>query len=72
VPRSHERAGMVVVGRSLDAFEIKSERDTLRRLPRQALAHERLFDRCTLVVAERHSDHAAAMLPEWWGSSQSA
>jgi hypothetical protein len=56
---------MVVVGRSLDAFEIKSERDTLRRLPRQALAYERLFDRCTLVLAERHSDHPAAMLPEW-------
>ncbi len=67
VPRSNERADMVVIGRSLDAFEIKSEQDTLRRLPRQALAYARLFDRCTLVVAQRHSDRAVAMLPEWWG-----
>jgi hypothetical protein len=67
VPRSNERADLAVIGRSLDAFEIKSERDTLRRLPRQALASSRLFDRCTLVVAERHSDRAATMIPEWWG-----
>jgi hypothetical protein len=67
VPRSNERADIVVVGRSLDAFEIKSERDTFRRLPRQVSAYERLFDRCTLVVAEKHSDRATAVLPEWWG-----
>jgi len=67
VPRSNERADMVVIGRSLDAFEIKSERDTLRRLPRQVLAYAGLFDRCTLGVAQRHSDRAAAMLPDWWG-----
>jgi hypothetical protein len=67
VPRSHERADLVVIGLSMDAFEIKTERDTLRRLPRQAAAYARLFDRCTVVVAERHAAGARLLLPEWWG-----
>jgi hypothetical protein len=45
VPRSHERADVVVVGGSLDGYEIKSARDGLKRLPRQAVAYGRLFDR---------------------------
>jgi hypothetical protein len=67
VPRSNERADIAVIGRSMDGFEIKTERDTLKRLPRQAGAYGRLFDRCTAVVAERHSDEAAQILPDWWG-----
>lgn len=67
VPRSNERADLAVIGQSMDGFEIKTERDTLRRLPRQAAAYGRLFDRCAVVVAEKHLDHADAMLPEWWG-----
>jgi hypothetical protein len=67
VPRSYERADLAVIGRSMDGFEIKTERDTLRRLPRQVEAYGRLFDRCSVVVAEKHCDSAAGMLPEWWG-----
>jgi hypothetical protein len=67
VPRSHERADLAVIGRSMDGFEIKTERDTLRRLPRQALAYARIFDRCTAVVAEKHRERAVEMLPGWWG-----
>jgi hypothetical protein len=67
VPRSNERADMVAIGRFLDGFEVKTDRDTLKRLPRQAQAYGRLFDRCTAVVAERHVEPALALLPEWWG-----
>jgi hypothetical protein len=67
VPRSHERADLAVIGRSLDGFEIKTERDTLGRLPRQIDAYGRLFDRCSVVVAEKHRDEATALLPAWWG-----
>jgi hypothetical protein len=67
VPRSHERADLAVIGRSIDGFEIKTERDTLRRLPRQIDAYGRLFDRCSVVVAEKHCEEAAALLPAWWG-----
>jgi len=67
VPRSNERADMAVIGRLMDGFEIKTERDTLRRLPRQVAAYGRLFDRCTAVVAERHRMQAEEILPGWWG-----
>jgi hypothetical protein len=67
VPRSNERADLAVIGRSMDGFEIKTERDTLRRLPRQVAAYGRLFDRCSVVVAEKHRDDAQVMLPAWWG-----
>lgn len=67
VPRSNERADLVVIGQTLDGFEIKTERDTLRRLPRQAVAYARVFDRCTAVVAEKHREAATQLLPEWWG-----
>lgn len=67
VPRTHERADLAVIGRSMYGFEIKTERDTLRRLPRQIEAYGRLFDRCSVVIAEKHFDAAAAMLPGWWG-----
>ncbi len=67
VPVSNERADVAVIGRGMDGFEIKTERDTLKRLPRQMVAYGRLFDRCTAVVAERHREHAEEVLPDWWG-----
>jgi hypothetical protein len=51
----------------LHGFELKSDRDTLARLPEQAEAYGRVFDRVTLVVGERHVRHAADLLPDWWG-----
>jgi hypothetical protein len=67
VPRSNERADLVLIGRSLDAYEIKTDRDTLQRLPRQVSAYGRLFDHCTAVVAGKHLDAASHLLPDWWG-----
>lgn len=67
VPRSNERADIAVIGRWMDGFEIKTERDTLKRLPRQMVAYGRLFDRCTAVLDERHRPKAEMILPEWWG-----
>lgn len=67
VPRSNERADIAVIGTRMDGFEIKTDRDTLKRLPRQVEAYNRLFDRCTLVLAERHLDAALAIVPGWWG-----
>jgi hypothetical protein len=67
MPCTNARADLVAVGSSLDGFEIKTSRDTLRRLPRQALAYGRVFDTCTAVVDERHRDAAVTILPDWWG-----
>jgi hypothetical protein len=67
IPVSHERADLVLVGRRLQAFEIKSAADDLLRLPRQVGAYGKVFDRCTAVVAERHLHTASALIPSWWG-----
>lgn len=67
VPRSQARADLAVIGESMDGFEIKTAQDTLRRLPWQASAYARVFDRCTVVVAAKHQVRVLEMLPEWWG-----
>lgn len=67
VPPSNERADVAVIGATMEGFEIKTERDTLKRLPRQADAYTRVFDRCHAVLAQRHVDKALEILPPWWG-----
>ncbi|MGO9581538.1 MAG: sce7726 family protein [Acidimicrobiales bacterium] len=67
VPQSNERADLAVISTTMDGFEIKTERDTLKRLPRQADAYARVFDRCHAVLAQRHVDLALEILPAWWG-----
>jgi len=67
VPLSNERADVVVIGRAMAGYEIKTDRDTLRRLPRQAAAYGRLFDTCTVVVGERHLPRVVEVVPDWWG-----
>jgi len=61
------RVDVAVVNGELHAFEIKSRYDTLSRLPAQAKAYGRVFDRVSIVVADRHADAAMAVLPKWWG-----
>jgi hypothetical protein len=61
------RVDFAVVNGSLTGFELKSERDTLTRLPRQAATYNRVFDYVHLVAAENHIKHARAVIPAWWG-----
>lgn len=63
------RIDVAVVNGSLTGYEIKSEADTLQRLPHQVSVYSRLLDQITLVSTERHLDKAKAMVPEWWGLS---
>lgn len=67
VPASNERVDLSAVGDQLWAFEIKSPRDSLKRLPRQVEAFSRLFDRCTAVLATKHLAGGTQLLPPWWG-----
>lgn len=67
VPGSNERVDLSAVGKQLWAFEIKSPRDSLKRFPRQIHAFSRLFDRCTAVLATKHLEVGAPLLPPWWG-----
>jgi hypothetical protein len=61
------RIDLVVVNHQLHGYEIKSDRDSLRRLPDQIRAYNSIMDRVTLVVGYRHACEALKMVPEWWG-----
>jgi hypothetical protein len=61
------RIDLAVVNGELQGFELKSDRDTLSRLPVQAEAFGRVFDRVTLVVGERLLRRAVEIVPDWWG-----
>ncbi len=61
------RVDVAVINGSIHGIEIKSDRDTLDRLPRQIRVYSSVLDEVTLVVAPRHSAKALAMIPRWWG-----
>ena len=67
VCRGEVRVDVAVVNGKIHGYEIKSDRDSLRRLAGQVELYGKVLDQATLVVGERHFDAAAAMLPEWWG-----
>ncbi|WP_374759426.1 sce7726 family protein [Leucobacter aridicollis] len=61
------RVDTIVLNGSFSGFEIKSERDTLRRLPHQVEVYSQVLDFATLVVAKSHLKKARPLLPYWWG-----
>jgi len=61
------RADVAVIDQYLHGYEIKSDRDTLRRLPHQVQVYSKVFDYFTLVVASAHTRGALAIIPSWWG-----
>jgi hypothetical protein len=65
--RGQVRVDVAVVNGSLHGFEIKSDRDSLRRLAVQVELYSQVLDRATLVVGERLADPATSLVPAWWG-----
>lgn len=63
------RVDVAVINGRMSGYELKSERDTLRRLPAQIDVYSRVLDFATLVVAQKHHDHALPLLPDWWGGA---
>lgn len=61
------RVDIAVVNGYLHGFEIKSDADTLERLPAQVEIYGSVLDRATLVVGERHVEKALNKIPDWWG-----
>jgi hypothetical protein len=65
--RGTVRADVAVVNGCLKGYEIKSDRDTLRRLARQSEVYGKVFDTVTLLVGESHIHEAEGAVPSWWG-----
>jgi hypothetical protein len=61
------RVDIAMVNGHLSGFELKSARDTLRRLPAQVDGYSKVLDFATLVVADCHRNESSALLPAWWG-----
>jgi hypothetical protein len=68
VARGRVRADVVKLsGGNIHAYEIKSDLDTLRRLPRQIRHYNEVFSTVTLVVGVDHVVEALYLIPDWWG-----
>lgn len=61
------RVDLAAVNGVLHGYEIKSDRDTLRRLASQVDLYGRVLDFCTVVTGPRLLAKAVASVPSWWG-----
>lgn len=61
------RVDVAVINGSITGYEIKSEQDTLSRLPTQAEVYGKVLDRLIIVSGGRHVESVANIVPEWCG-----
>ncbi|MFC1949795.1 sce7726 family protein [Chloroflexota bacterium] len=61
------RIDLAIVNGSMFGFEIKSDADTLERLPYQQEIYSKIFDRVTIVVGESQLSKIETIVPKWWG-----
>jgi hypothetical protein len=61
------RIDLVVVNSVVHGYEIKSNRDSMRRLESQVEKYSRVLERATVVVGDRHLNAALDIVPDWWG-----
>ena len=67
VDHGTNRVDIAVVNGFIHGYEIKSDKDTLLRLPDQMTAYNSIFDKVTLVVGKTHLLEALNIIPDWWG-----
>jgi hypothetical protein len=61
------RIDIAVVNGMLHGYEIKSDRDSLIRLPNQIAAYSSVFSQVTIVTGKHHLANVISIVPEWWG-----
>lgn len=61
------RIDVAVVNGAMNGYEIKSESDTLERLPRQCEIYNKIFDTMTILTASKYVDGIKDIIPNWWG-----
>lgn len=61
------RIDIAVINGHLRGIELKSQQDTLDRLPAQIESYSDIVDRATAVVDVKHTQHCREILPDWWG-----
>jgi hypothetical protein len=61
------RADIAVLNGKMIGYEIKTERDTLKRLPAQVSAYNEVFDKAFIITTRKHLKQVKELIPEWWG-----
>ncbi len=61
------RADVVAIKNGVHGFEIKSDLDTLRRLPSQIASYSKVFNTVSIICDERHLEKVKAQTPGWFG-----
>lgn len=61
------RIDIATIDGALNGYEIKSDKDTLRRLPLQQKVYSQVFDKVIIVIGKQHSKNIKDEIPDWWG-----
>jgi len=61
------RIDFAIFNGTIHGYEIKSDCDTLQRLPEQVQEFSTVFDKLTIVVGKSHLYQAMHIVPDWWG-----
>lgn len=61
------RVDIAVINGKFCGYEIKSDKDTLDRLPKQIESYNKIFDNMTIIVGIKYEKKIIASIPEWWG-----
>ena len=61
------RVDVAVLNGHLCGYEIKSDSDSLDRLPNQRECYNRTFDKVYIIVGKKFLDSIEAIIPDWWG-----
>ncbi|MDP3049233.1 MAG: sce7726 family protein [Thermodesulfovibrionales bacterium] len=68
--QGNARVDVAVVNGSIHGYEIKSEKDTLKRLSGQQDIYNKVLDYVTVVTCTRHLYKIKQSVPRWWGISE--
>lgn len=61
------RADIAVLNGKMIGYEIKTESDTLKRLPAQVTAYNEVFDKAFIITTHKHLKQVKKLIPGWWG-----
>lgn len=61
------RVDIAVANGKLYGYEIKSDADTLDRLPQQQEFYNKTFDKVFIVVGSKYKSIIQEYIPDWWG-----
>jgi hypothetical protein len=61
------RIDIAVVNGVIHGYEIKSEEDTLNRLPNQIIYYNKSLEKISIATNKSHLEKIREFVPKWWG-----